>query len=216
MARPHILLRMRGSLLNSEQWSVNPTFAGNFTDASPNQADLNDWAAAVGGQFVSGGYGGIQAAWSSSLTLEGLDAYYYAADGSLETQGTWSPAQEQRGTGSINLPPATSIVASLQTGLPGRSARGRLYWPALGLSVNGANGGINPTTAQALATQTAAMLAMAENQWTGPAPIFSCVWSGTKQDAYAITAVRVGSQLDSQRRRRKSLAETYVTANMPA
>jgi len=108
------------------------------------------------------------------------------------------------------LPPDVAVVASLRTGLPGRSKRGRLYLggfvsPALApggrLELN-----LRNTIGQALATfgNDMKMAPTAGNDrlnWT--------VLSRTTTSTQKITLVRVGDIFDTQRRRDNKLSEAY-------
>lgn len=103
-------------------------------------------------------------------------------------------------------PPQVCIVASLRTATPGRSFRGRLYWPPQAVSGAGTitttiAGNINAGV-QAFAQQVAIALAAvgSNTSWW--------VWSPTRGAGTVISGVSVGVRADTQRRRNDSL-DTY-------
>lgn len=110
----------------------------------------------------------------------------------------------------LPLPPDVAVVASLRTGLPGRSKRGRLYLGGFVESSLAAGGRLNEslrdTIGQALASfgQDMKMAPPAGNDtlnWT--------VLSRTTTSTQKITLIRVGDIFDTQRRRDNKLSETF-------
>jgi hypothetical protein len=103
-------------------------------------------------------------------------------------------------------PPQVCIVASLRTPTPGRSFRGRLYWPPTGVTgagtISTAQAAAVNAGVQAFAQQVAIALAAVGSNTTW------WVWSPTRGAGTAITQVSVGVRADTQRRRNDSL-DTY-------
>jgi hypothetical protein len=107
------------------------------------------------------------------------------------------------GTGSSGpLPLQCAIVASLETGVPGRSNRGRSYLPTPSLQVMGANSQVTSTVCTVLANAYAAMLTGIKQSSNGANPV---VASATKGAMTPLSNVRVDSAVDTQRRRRNKV-----------
>jgi len=105
-------------------------------------------------------------------------------------------------------PPQSAIVATLRSATPGRSYRGRLYWPP-GNSMP-SSGEISSTVqtainagVQAFAQQVALAVA-----GVGPSTAWY-IWSPTLGAGTAVSTVSVGTRIDTQRRRNSGL-DTYL------
>jgi hypothetical protein len=105
-------------------------------------------------------------------------------------------------------PPQVAIVATLLTGRPGRSYRGRQYWPAP-----------TETTLDGTGRMTSALQVAFKNfmtTWMGAvnsALAFRSlvVISPTRGEGFPITEVKVGNVFDTQRSRRNDTTEVYVS-----
>lgn len=112
--------------------------------------------------------------------------------------------------------PQVALAISLTTGLQrGHAHTGRFYLPLGGSISVDANGHISTGAAQGAADPTAVFLTSL-NDWSGIDPlwqpnvsIMSSLGAGTRRH---VTGVRVGRTIDTQRRRRSSIPELYVTA----
>lgn len=105
--------------------------------------------------------------------------------------------------------PQCSVCVTTTTAVPrGHAAMGRFYLPSMTAAI-AANGrlpaGLNTTIATAAAAWLAAVSASPD---TGVPAVFSEVGAGTVN---VITGVRVGDVIDTQRRRRRQLVESYAT-----
>lgn len=129
------------------------------------------------------------------------------ADGTVENGASVGTITSPlAGTGTQSMPPQVAVVSSLVTGGRGPRNRGRLYLPAFtaptatGIVVSA--GGITTVNN---ATKTAIL---AFNAITG---IRCAVVSRTHATYSDVTFVRVGDQLDTQRRRREGVRENYTS-----
>lgn len=124
-----------------------------------------------------------------------------------------NPAQAGQVTGSP-LPPQNTVAASLRTQRAGRRGRGRIYLPYLSNSSLNSSGGIGSTVVDSLRNGVDNLLeelATNTNQTTNWSvrPIVT----GSPWQSYGIiTQVEVGDRIDTQRRRRRQIKETYSSA----
>lgn len=120
------------------------------------------------------------------------------------------------GTGAGTWPTEVALAATLQTGFPGRTRRGRLYLGGLGnTQALTATGRVEPGTANAAAGFLAAFFravrdidagALEQDNWEPH------IVSLTTGQSKKITTVAVGDVFDVQRRRRNKISETRVSA----
>lgn len=129
---------------------------------------------------------------------------------------TWKPGSRPDGqvTGAM-LPPETSICVSLMTPVLGRRGRGRFYLPPNASGCLASNdGSITSVYTGNVATAAATFVG---DLVADPVSLIGVnvdpIVTGAPFAKYGrIDQVRVGNVMDSQRRRRKSLVETYSTA----
>lgn len=113
---------------------------------------------------------------------------------------------------TVNAPGQIALVASLGTDVQrGRTSRGRIYIP-MGLAPGDvdATGHIAGALAQAVATSTAQLVTDINGAVSGSVVVFSSIG----QIYSEVDRVMVGDVVDTQRRRRRSLAETYSTVGI--
>jgi hypothetical protein len=106
------------------------------------------------------------------------------------------------------IPPQCSAVVTLLTGRPGRSYRGRQYWPAFTETT------LDPTGRMTAAAQVALknfMVAWMGAVNTALAFRSLVVISPTLGEGFPITEVKVGNVFDTQRSRRDDTTEVYVS-----
>jgi hypothetical protein len=112
------------------------------------------------------------------------------------------------GAGAAGLPQAT-IVASLKTAMPrGLANEGRMYLPA-SARMPDATGRLPVQTAEQIASAVATFVSSVNAVGLGNVTVFSKTREGA---ARAVTGVRLGRVVDTQRRRRNQIAELYVDA----
>lgn len=154
---------------------------------------------------------------STATSLTTIRTEYINAAGRLQQVAAWELPTAIAGTGSLTKPPQVALCLSLRTGRPGRSYRGRMYLPALATPL-GSDARVANATCQTIANETAAFLKqLGEAIAAGSAPGGAAL--GVPQVASAaagvltpVTQVQVGDVLDTQRRRRDSLAEQVSIA----
>lgn len=215
----HNRLILRGTLYSSERWSVNLSYKG-IVPANPDfdlntYEELSGWADDAAdvlgtGQDISelrrllGAYGNI-----SSIRTE----YVTSA-------GTVGAAAEKQlvpitGTTGGTSPSQTSVVFSFRTGRPGRSYRGRVYWPAAGASI-ASLGTVASTISLSNAAGQLAALYKDMGRRSLDADLQPVVWSKALSVVTPVTQVSVNDIPDTQRRRANELSGTTWVSAMPS
>lgn len=217
MATRFIRLRIEGTIPGGEVWSVNPVYA--LPAAAPNDIDYagaQERATACSNVVVpttlTDAMGGTANTKITSFSVEAR-----TNDGTLQVSA--SALKTIPGTGSTNAHPAqTAMVCSLRSNSPGGRGRGRLYWPAIGRSLDSA------TLRWPSGTQ-AAILAGFNTYLGGLQDALNIdeipdltefklsVWSRTGNAFHNITRLQLGDVPDTQRRRRDAMAENYTTSD---
>lgn len=114
------------------------------------------------------------------------------------------------GGGSSLLPIQNSVVVSTQTPVVGAHGRGRFYLPGVHTTETDVNGSLK-TDWPPLISAAAAAFISALGTGTPDGNIYGVVTGAPYVSYGAITSVRVGNRIDTQRRRRRSLVEAYAT-----
>lgn len=135
---------------------------------------------------------------------------------------TWTEASRLNGNGSSNtLPLQCSVVASHRTAQTGKKGRGRQFLPAIDQNSITAGGRLTSDArtaclnAQVAALEAASMDGTLTNPFVYPSVISSGSGSPSGLTRYAvINGVRVGDVIDTQRRRRNRLVESYASADV--
>nr|CRY97256.1 hypothetical protein [uncultured prokaryote] len=189
----------------SLNWSVNYQFGattalGSADATTMADAVLTDIAAdsdVLAGLGTHNQYGYVRVA-------------FHDPDSGPETSVGLSTGSPVNGSTATTSPPPPQVcaVATLRTGIPGRSFRGRLYWPATAFGVQ-ANG-IMATASTKLspAVQGIAQYCAVEAADLG-SNLAWYVWSPTKKVGTPVTVVSVGARCDTQRRRNEA-DDTYT------
>lgn len=206
-------------------WTIssNWTTEGGVSDLDPGDY-LNDQAAPAVAEFIDNSFiaGPVQVDRLMLYPIGAPDGKVIPAppylQGSPATLAWTSANPVGTGTGAF-LPPNNSVVVSTRTAQVGRRGRGRFYLPISPASVigNGAEGGtVTGTTRTAIATAAKTFLeALQINGGGGAAIWINPIVTGAPYTDYAlINSVRVGSVVDSQQRRRRSITEVYTPANV--
>lgn len=125
------------------------------------------------------------------------------------------------GTGSASKTLQDAVVVSLRTATPGARGRGRMYWPALGASLDGQFRLTTPSAAN-VADGAKTLLKLIGDQLNAElaansivATVELAVRSQTLHECNPVVRLQVGNVLDTQRRRRDSLTEAYATTSYP-
>lgn len=209
----YLRVSLGGPLLSGERWSINPGFTyqpalGTFT-----QGALTAAAEAVAAVTIP------------TILLDGLsskgslvDVRVEARDNTvLEGVGVANKTTGNTGAGNVTLTPQSAVVVSLITGNPTRHGRGRLYWPAVGYPLATDTGRLATGKATAIAGGMKTYLrgvqdALKSGLEAGPGSALVVelqVVSKTTSQAYRVNTLRVGDVVDTQRRRRDRMPETY-------
>lgn len=143
--------------------------------------------------------------WSSATSATDFDQYGYTGGGAASSHGHASLSVT--GAGSAVLPYQCCVVMTLRTGLPGRSYRGRMYWPATGTAISNTTGLLNTglvnNCVDALATFFGAL--------TGGTAV---VVSQTNTTMQEVTSVDADYVPDTQRRRVNKLTSSRHSATV--
>lgn len=220
----HARIRLGGSLFNDARWSVGLSFAmddgsdpfvaaGILTNAT---AVLEKWRDNVkalnSGQIVPPSFlrmlstqGKIDTIRCARIGQNGRETDVALANLGTPIVGGGGPVHSAQ----------NAIVISLQTGRPGGSYRGRVYWPALGANLS--NGRVQSADTDELAGAAATWLNDVGDALSSFLTAHGqvAVVSTTQNKATPVTSCRVGNRLDSQRRRAESEKELYSVAAVP-
>lgn len=206
---PRINVRLNGTLGNGgvERWSCGFNFQ---TDTAPDFQEASALAADIGSALSASAWsalGSLVNGVSAQFSLTDLDVYVYDGTGPAVASGSHTFTTPYTGTGPATAPPQVAAVVTLLTALPGARHRGRFYWPQLAPTISTS---LKSSTAKGLASGTVTMLGAIAGQMAefgNPEPV---VFSPTGGTMTPVIAVRAGDVLDTQRRRRDSLQETYT------
>lgn len=205
---------LSGHIAGVQSWSVGLSFgaAGGTSDGVTTYDELNEWAEAIG--QLNGGHvfdDELGVALGTITDLSQIRTEALQANGDLVEAAEVAQSPAYSGSGTVHMPPQSSIVMSLDTGRPGRSYRGRAYWPALGLPLDTGSARIDISDATSLATSFVGFLgdiAAAAPAGHNLDPVVASAKLGVQTP---VTRVQVGTVVDTQRRRRDKLVEQYAS-----
>lgn len=211
-----IRVMLKGTLPGGEAWSVNPCYGETLNVATWNQTNGDNAAEAIGALEIPQPLRSLksQAALPSTVRVERR-----SDDNELigAAERAWAPPTSPVVTPRMSY--QTSAVISLRSGTPGRSGRGRLYWPAIGAQLDTASLRLSVPTASDAASAARSYLLAIQNALTAnldPAPstgVFHAlnVYSPTHGTRVQVNRLEVGDILDVQRRRRDRTVENYAS-----
>lgn len=137
--------------------------------------------------------------------------------GNLEALAEGARSTPVVGTSASGKPFQSAMVLSLRTSTPGARGRGRLYFPATGV-------GLTASTLRVGSGDQANFLAAAK-EYIGAVgtaldasvdeDLALAVWSRTGSSLPLVNSVMMGDILDTQRRRRDSVSESYLASAWP-
>lgn len=211
----HNVVRILGYLPGGEVWSVTPKFASPL-GCVEEYDDLLAWAQAIGA-YIQGlpTNNRLRGYLSNQAGIEGVRVEYRDAANQLAQAAEFIFTTRLPGNGVPNKPYQCSVVASLRTGRPGRSFRGRLYWPCLSGSLSTATMRLLPDDTGVFATNMAELLDAMRTSSPLEHDLMSVVVSLTTDTYTGINEIQVGDIIDTQRRRRDSLLEGIVSRPFP-
>jgi len=206
----YVRVSILGSSPGGEVWSINPVLDPTAEFGSTVNQDALDAACnAIAALTVPSPL----LAWlSTSMTITG--ARTEVRDDStdaliaISTQLRGSPLA---GTGTPLRSAQDAIVVSLRTNTPGGSGRGRIYWPAVGNSVD-TTLRFSSALTSTLLTNMATYLHAMEDAFATAFPTIGfdlAVRSRTTHTTPHVNKIQCGNVPDVQRRRRDNLVEDY-------
>lgn len=204
-----------GTIRGGEQWTCTAAYQTSFgTGPVKDFDDLQAWATAVAALSGSD-YLALLKALSAGASLTRIRVAY------IDSAGVTAQVAEAPMTGgwvssdAVLLPYQCAVVCSLLSGRPGRSYRGRIYWPALGVTIDDTTIKLATSEAQGIADDAAALLTDIGGL-AGPDALMVPAVASTRLGITSfVSSIRVGNVVDTQRRRRNSAVETYVSSAVP-
>ena len=204
-----------GVMPGGEVWSTNPCWeidgtAGSLVtagEAATIAAAINavTWPTALRATVAA------NTTWAS-VRVEGR-----LLTGGLQVQAENQKALPLTGSGGTTVhPQQCALTISLRTPGVGPSARGRLYWPANGIALQTADGRISSTDASSILAGAKTFLSGIEAaiQVTLPNANLT-VWSRKTANFHDVNELQIGNVVDTQRRRRDALIESYTSTVFP-
>lgn len=212
----YVRVSILGTFSTDEVWSINPVFDPSFEfPGTVNQVALDTATQAIADQALGLN---MRSLLSTSATRNGARVEVRDdADDHLIAISQAASATPTAGTGTLVQTPQTAVVVSIRTDTPGGSGRGRLYWPACGASLS--------TTGRFSAPGNSATVADFKTYFNAIRGILAtnfptigfdlAVRSKTTHTTPHAVRIQVGNVLDTQRRRRDNLLESYSTLSVP-
>lgn len=212
----HNVVRILGSLPGGEVWSVNPKYGPGPAGLKTSYEDLLAWANGIVGLnsaliFTAQ----LRNLLSSAAAITAIRCEYRNSAGDLVQAAEAVPTSPIPGVGNASKPFQTSLVSSLLTGRPGRSYRGRLFWPALGAAIGTTDLRIADVALQGYTAAISTFLEQVASIGEPENDAVLSVVSPTLSVVTPVTQISCGDVLDVQRRRRDSLIEGRVTVEYP-
>lgn len=199
-------------------WTIEGNYSCNLPAVSVFRPDdwLNDNVADAVTTWLA-----ATSAFPNKTQIDSLVAYGMK-DGAVEEVGAGPAKVELKfkaghkpiGASSTSaLPPQCSVVASWGTAVAGRHGKGRIYLPAPVTSQVTTDGGLLSSVPQgAIASSTADLIAALNYSGVGADSYADAIVTGAPWTKYSkVASVRVGNVIDTQRRRRNQITETYVS-----
>jgi len=208
----YVRVSILGTFSTEEVWSINPVFdpTGEF-EGEVNQTALDTAAQSIANATIPTS---LKSAMSQSASRTGARVEVRRdADDTLLAISIQASTTPTPGTPVLSQAPQTAIVASLRTSTPGGSGRGRLYWPAMGATLN-TNGRLVTPTSVNFAGDMVTYLNSIRDILATNFPLIGfnlAVRSKATRSTPHVTRIQVGNVLDTQRRRRDSLPESYAS-----
>lgn len=205
-----------GSAPGGEVWSINPVYdpTGEFP-GGVDQTKLDAAVVAINAISLPAALG-PQLSTELAVTGVRLEVREDANDNLIAlSQG--SRTVPYTGSGAPKLTAQSATVISLRTNTPGPTGRGRLYFPAVGVTINTQLRQATPTPLS-LATDMASYLMSIRTALAASFPTIGfdlAVRSRTTKTTPHVVRLQVGNVPDTQRRRRDAYTEAYVSVNVP-
>lgn len=193
-----------------ERWSVGIAYAGPDGQTTTSPTDLQLWAVAAASLLTGTTYNDVLTMMSTAVRILRVRTYYYPGPGPALTTGTANLTSPKSGSGTCNRPPQCAASISLLSAFAGQSYRGRFYLPWLG-------GTMDPTTLKSSVplnapTQLATLLNALGASSPSDVDLEPQIYSRKLDLLTPVSSIRIGDVVDTQRRRRDDLVETYFSA----
>ena len=203
-------------------WTCNANFLreGGVNDLDPVDY-LVQQAMPAWSDFISGGNGSFSFVASvvelRQLELYAIDSLGHVIDlptGPAKAILDLSTTIKGAAGGAGPIPLQTSVGMSWVSAANTPRGRGRIYPPAAGQAVIGSSGVMSDATCQGYADGGAELIGSLRMGSASEPYVRPIVIGSPYSTAYVIKRVRVGSILDTQRRRVNQLAESYKSADV--
>ena len=213
-AKDHLKVTFGGTSATTEIWQCGFQLAPQFSSTltwPPSGFDLTASYLAIKTAFSASMIStGVELRWIK-VALVGTDGKY-----KHDPQDYWGST----GFGNISTThsgPQDSVVISLWSGSSlGKGNYGRFYLPWSGVTIDKPTGKIVSTLLPTLAAAwVTGLKGVRDSLSTNMAEQLQLTIMGTHGQAKVVTHIKVGDVMDTQRRRRNGLRETYFDANFP-
>jgi hypothetical protein len=210
-ATAHFSLGAQGSPKEEATCTLNFT-KGSIAWAADSQALADDLFTDWAGWVQDSG-----SRCSTHVWLDGLKFYSIGPDGKIDQDpviANGTPAMGQTPTGLH--PWQVSVVVSLQAGARGKGRLGRIYLPPQGFSIT-QDGQIDPTQHSSMFASVQNLMSTLSNK-PGVDVGFGIAIAGKTGSGTLrpVETLKMGRVADTQRRRRRSLEESYATTPFTA
>jgi hypothetical protein len=209
-----IKISIQGAMPGGEVWSINPVWRINASPQTITAAEAQSIVNLVNSLTIPTG---VLTMFSSATTVTGCRVEARTNAGVLEALAEGTRAVAVNGTGSTSHPYQTSAVVSLRSPLAGGSGRGRLYFPATGVSLAGSS--LRPAAASITSHLSGVKTYLSNIQTIAVVPTqpdcILAVWSRKLATTLGVTRLQMGDVLDVQRRRRDAAIENYQELAFP-
>jgi hypothetical protein len=214
---------LKGSIGAVEQWSTSVAYGiVGISPDSPDQATTDQVATAVEAAVTASTVGSaLDALLSTSGTIDIIRIERRAEDETVLNVSEQLLTPSVTGSSGPTKTPQDALVFSLRTSTPGARGRGRMYWPAIGASLSSQFQLATPAATSVAADVKVLLQAIntaIDGVYVAQASALRAalsVRSVTDHTCRDVTSIQIGSVLDTQRRRRDILPETYVATNYP-
>lgn len=211
MAVPHIRVELRGTTASgAEVWSCG------FSTAPPvggGLADVESLALEAAVTFANNFFSvtAVNSAFGTATRFTSTRVQQLEADGSVRATAESILGTPVVGSATTSLPTQCAVVVSLRSPTAGARGRGRMYLPNPAASALQSNGRLTTTVRDALAVN----MRSAMNIWNGLADTEPVgVASAAGGFVTTVNKIQVGDVVDTQRRRRDALPESYYTTDL--
>jgi len=204
---------------DSTNWSTSSNF---LAEGGQDDLDPADYLTVVG-EAAKTWFEATNSNISGAVTLTDLTLYAIGANGRVistdvgpaKAVGTPKAAIDGANAGTL-LPLQVANVISLRTANSTRRGRGRVYLPGVtSTSITGTNGTLNGTfRTNIVGTFNTFITAMGIGGALTPPWVRPVVIGSPWTTYYVVKELRIGNLLDTQRRRRRQIEETYTSATV--